>query len=136
MIIDVWGRVAILALLLCGGCAASPAKVAEVPPGLNGNKLGRDFLSASSADKLSYCNDSVKAYKTSGVQSFSVSPSIGNLTGERLCGQLAEYFKDEPIRSTERLSQSSATAMLLYARPPSRKQDTELEQMESRKPSK
>lgn len=124
--------VASVALVSCRS-APPPAATAAVKPVLNGDRLGRDFLAAARADQLSYCVRSVKAYKTSAVSSFSVSPSIGNITPETLCGQLAEYFNDEPVRQDERLSQASATAMLLYSKPSTRRQkDAELEQMERR----
>lgn len=119
---------AVLALVLIG-CSSPPPKVAST--GLGGSKLGSDFIRASEAEKLSYCKDSVKAYKTSGVQSFSVSPSIGNITPQRFCGQLDEYFTDAN-NHTERLAQASATAMLLYSRPATRQEDAELSTMEKR----
>lgn len=121
-----------LCLFATVGCA-SPKPVARLADDgrLNGNKLGADFLGASAARQLTYCTASVKAYRTSGVQSFSVSPSIGNLTPQTFCEQLTDYIKDEQLRREERLSQASATAMLLYARPKTRQRDTELEGMQS-----
>ncbi|BAC89524.1 hypothetical protein [Gloeobacter violaceus] len=128
----------VLAAALLAGCQASTpstARTAEERPvagGLGSNKVGADFLAASPANQLAYCVSSVKAYKTSGVQSFSVSPSIGNITPESFCSQLNEYFAEEPVRREERLAQAAAVAMLLYSRPKSRKPDAELDQMESR----
>ncbi|MBC8120870.1 MAG: hypothetical protein H7Y22_03410 [Gemmatimonadaceae bacterium] len=120
---------AVLALILVGCSSPAPKQVAS--SGLAGSKLGSDFIRASEAEKLSYCKDSVKAYKTSGVQSFSVSPSIGNITPQRFCGQLDEYFADAANHS-ERLAQASATAMVLYSSPATRKEDAELSTMEKR----
>lgn len=125
-----WSIVFLSVLLV--GCSAT-AKLAKAPePGLTGNKLGSDFLAASDADKLVYCTASMKAYKTSGVQSFSVSPSVGNLTPKTFCGQLAEYLSEDVANKDERLSQASATAILLYSRPKNRqKNDAELDRMQS-----
>jgi len=123
-----------LGLLLVGCSAATTPKepaAAPAPTALNGDRLGSEFLAADAETQRSYCVSSVKAYRTSGVQSFAVSPSIGNLTPEIFCQQLKEYFADEPSHQEERLSQASATAMLLYAKPRARQSDAELEGMQS-----
>jgi hypothetical protein len=123
----------ILLSLLLVGCGANAKLEKAAKLGLDGNKLGSDFLAASETDQLAYCVASMKAYKTSGVQSFSVSPSVGNLTPKVFCGQLAEYIAEDPGNKDERLSQASATAILLYSRPKNRRQktDAELDRMQS-----
>lgn len=123
--------IVLLSILLVGcGANAKLEKASKLE--LDGNKLGSDFLAASKSGKLAYCSASMKAYKTSGVQSFSVSPSVGNLTPEIFCGQLAEYIAEDPGNKDERLSQASATAILLYSRPKNRqKSDAELDRMQS-----
>ncbi|AGY57728.1 hypothetical protein [Gloeobacter kilaueensis] len=129
------GLILAVALLLasCQGRPSSKTAAEAAAPGsLNGDRPGSAFLAASVGDQLTYCTRSVKAYKTSAVQSFAVSPSIGNITPQSFCDQLKAYFNEEPAHREERLSQASATTILLYAKPKTRSKDAELERMERR----